>query len=167
MKQYVFIFFCYININNDNTTVSLVLVLTSKQMNEILKILHSFGVRLTLSAVVVLKRWGQTDADSSSSVCWWFRAAAALDKSGRVDGGPVTTQAPESRRQLHANSMAALFIIQSQVYWNGKENYTHWEECDRTRSVKPGHLCHNPRQSECWETGLQAIKQDNRITLSR
>lgn len=25
MRQYVFIFFCYININNDNTTVSLVL----------------------------------------------------------------------------------------------------------------------------------------------
>lgn len=97
----------------------------------------------------------------------WFSAAAALDKSGRDDGGPVTTQAPESRRQRHANSMAPLLIIQSQVYWNGKENYAHREECDRTRSVKPGHRCHNPRQSECWETGLQGIKKDNRITQSR
>ncbi len=83
--------------------------------------------------------------------------------TGRVDGGPVTTQAPESRRQLHANSTAALFIIQSQVYWNGKRNYTHREECDRTRSVKPGTTQDSPNA----ETGLQAIKQDNRIILSR
>lgn len=34
-----------------------------------MKILHSFAVRLTLSAVVVLKRWAQIDADSSGSVC--------------------------------------------------------------------------------------------------
>lgn len=61
-------------------------------------------LRLTLTALAL---FAVGDSVCVCSVCRRWR--------GVCSGGPVTTQAPESRRQLHANSMAALFIIQSQA----------------------------------------------------